>query len=50
LSNNKVNSLDSLKGMPALSEITLEHNPVEKSANLLKDLRAKFPSLQYYNL
>ena len=36
--------------MPSLSEITLENNPIEKSENLLKTLKAQFPSLQYYNL
>jgi len=36
--------------MPALSEITLENNPIEKLGTLLKDLRNRFPSLQYYNL
>ena len=36
--------------MPALSEITLENNPIEKLGTLLKDLRTRFPTLQYYNL
>ena len=37
--------------MPALSEITLENNPIEKQQpNLLKTLRSQFPTLQYYNL
>lgn len=36
--------------MPALSEITLENNPIEKSETLLKTLKAQFPNLHYYNL
>jgi len=45
-----VKSLESVSNMPSLSEITLENNPIEKSENLLKTLKAQFPSLQYYNL
>jgi len=36
--------------MPVLSEITLENNPVEQQGNLVKNLRSRFPSLQYFNL
>ena len=50
LSNNKISSLENLTNMTALSEITLENNPIEKSANLLRNLRSQFNSLQYYNL
>ena len=51
MSNNKVTSLSGISNMPALSEITLENNPIEKQQpNLLKTLRSQFPTLQYYNL
>ena len=45
LSNNKLSSLENLNNMPVLSEITLENNPIEKLGTLLKDLRARFPTL-----
>ena len=50
LSNNKVSSLENLSNMPVLSEITLENNPIELQTGVVKTLRARFPSLQYYNL
>ena len=36
--------------MPVLSEITLENNPIELQTGIVKTLRARFPSLQYFNL
>ena len=50
LSNNKVSSLENLSNMPVLSEITLENNPVELQTGVVMTLRARFPSLQYFNL
>ena len=50
MSSNKISSLDPVSNMPALSEITLENNPIEKTEGLLKSLKSKFPSLHYFNL
>ena len=51
ISNNKVSSLSNLGTLPMLADFTCDNNPVEKlQANLLKELKDRYPNLAFYNL
>ena len=50
LSGNKVATLDSVKSLPALTDITLDGNPIDKCEGIAVTLKEKFPKLVHYNL
>ena len=49
LSGNQISSLDQITALPAVTDITLEGNPIDKPGFTLI-LKEKFPTLIYYNL
>lgn len=50
LSNNFIPSIDNVRDLPALTDITLENNPVDKIAGFWQIVKDKLPSVQFLNL
>jgi len=43
LSNNNIASIENIKELPSLTDLTLENNPIEKSIKFQQLIKEKFP-------
>lgn len=52
LSHNNIAKFEAIKvdGLPSLTDLTLENNPIEKLPKFQQSIKEKFPSVLYLNL